>query len=163
VGNEKFRVICRSSQNPKSGAFKVRIGDFADAVAVAVLARSDEKQSKEIATELKAVLSATKRSYDVEIIEREWEVYRQTHPAVPETKGKGGRRPKEGWRDLCVIIGAYLMKHVETTREPLKAEYASEVIFSIGKTDNIPGLPAAGTIKDVLSAIKAKSPTISID
>jgi hypothetical protein len=162
VGHEKFRVIRRSSEDRKSGTFKVRVGDFAGAVAIAVLERAGEKQSTEFSAELKAILSATKRSYDVEIIESEWQAYRLAHP-MPHTKRKGGRYQKEGWRDLCIIIGAYLMKHRAKTNESLKPEHAADVIFRIGKTENITDLPAAGTIKDVLSAIKAKSANISIN
>jgi hypothetical protein len=161
VGHEKFRVIRRSSEDRRSGTFKVRVGDFADVVAVAVLERAGEKPT-EFSAELKSILSATKRSYDVEIVESEWQAYRQAHP-TPDPKRKAGRHQKEGWRDLCVIIGAYLMKHLEKTAEPLKVEHAADAIFGIGKTENIKDLPAAGTIKDVLSAIKAKLADISID
>jgi hypothetical protein len=55
------------------------------------------------------------------------------------------------------------MKYEEKTTKPLKPEHAAEVIFRICKAAGMEHPPAAATIKDVLSEIKAESATISID
>ena len=61
----------------------------------------------------------------------------------------------KGWRDLSVIISAYIIKHYETTKEEIKLEEAGKKIHEIGKADKIIGLVAPSTIKDELSKISA--------
>lgn len=125
-----------------------------------------ENKKIEASDEWKAVLKATTRTYEVEIAEREWADYLHRHNLTepgPEIKSKSGRNQKKGWRDLSIIIGAYIIKHYETTKEEIKVGGASEKIHEIAsKVDKITGLPAARTIEDELSKIKARAETISI-
>jgi hypothetical protein len=159
VSNDKFRMIRYSSENRRSGVFKVRIGDFADVIAPSML----DGAKGNLPAKLKAILSATTRSYEVEIKESEWEAYRQNQP-VMDAKGKSGRHQKQEWRDVCVIIGAYLMNYLmnyqQKTSKPLKPEHAAEAIFRHCKAAGMEHPPAAATIRDVLSNIQARSTTI---
>ena len=75
----------------------------------------------------------------------------------PEIKSKSGRHEKTGWQGLLVIIGAYITKHYQETHEHIKIEEASKNIYKLGLADRIPDLPAAPTIKGVLSKICAKA------
>jgi hypothetical protein len=61
------------------------------------------------------------------------------------------------------LIGAYITKHYETTQERIKAEQASEKIHELAEADRIPDLPAAPTIKEVLSRIRNRADEISIN
>ena len=118
------------------------------------------------ADELKALLRATNRQYEVEVAESAWADYlrrKNLSEPAPEEKSKSGRPEKVGWRALSVIIGAYIIKHYQTTNEQIKVEEASEKIHEIAKADNIPDLPAAPTIKEVLSKIRWKAETLSIN
>jgi hypothetical protein len=67
------------SKKPKSGAFKIRLGRFADEIT-AQIGQQREGQSAPASEEWKAVLKATTRLYEVEIIEREWANYLQLVP-----------------------------------------------------------------------------------
>jgi hypothetical protein len=79
-----------------------------------------------------------------------------------ERKSKSGRSEKTGWRDLSVILGAYILKHCETSREHIKIEEASKTIYDIAKNAGIRDLPAASTIKGVISHIRSKATTLEI-
>lgn len=164
VRSDKFRVIRYSSKKKNSGTFKVRLGQFAEDI-VAQVNEQLEKKKSEASEEWKAVLKATTHTYEVEITEREWADYLNrnnlTEPG-PEIKSKSGRNQKKGWRDLSIIISAYIIKHYETMKEEIKAEEASKKIHEIAKAGNIIDLPSASTIKDELSKIRAKAETLSI-
>ena len=166
VSTDKFRVI-RFSETRSSGAFKVPLGDFANEI-VAQISQQREGEHAPTSEEWKAVLKATTRKYEVEIIEREWAAFLARNAEysmqIPsKQKSNSGRHQKEGWRDLSVIIGAYIMKHCETTKELIKIEEASIKIYDIAKSDEIRDLPAPSTIKDVISKISARAATISIN
>jgi hypothetical protein len=111
VSSNKFRNIRYSSKKKNSGAFKVRLGQFADDIVIQVNEQLENKKI-EASDEWKAVLKATTHTYEVEITEREWADYLNrnnlTEPG-PEIKSKSGRNQKPGWRNLSIIIGAYIM------------------------------------------------------
>jgi hypothetical protein len=163
ISNDKFGVIRRSPKKPKSGAFKIRLGRFADEIT-AQIGQQREGQSAPASEEWKAVLKATTRLYEVEIIEREWANYLATcaAPLPLEIRSKSGRHAKTAWRDLCVIIGAYILKHCEITEEKIKINEASIKIHEIAKDEGIADLPAASTIRDRLSQIFLKAETLSM-
>jgi hypothetical protein len=71
-----------------------------------------------------------------------------------EIRSKSGRHAKTAWRDLCVIIGAYILKHCEITEEKIKINEASIKIHEIAS--------AASTIRDRLSQIFLKAETLSM-
>ena len=158
ISSNKFRVIRYSRNKKNSGAYKVRLGQFAEDIVNQV-----NKQLKNKETDASdawiAVLEATTRTYEVEITEQQWANYLARHNLAepgPEIKSKSGRHEKAGWRDLWIIIGAYITKHYQETREHIKIEEASKNIYKLGLADRIPGLPHAPTIKDVLSKISCE-------
>jgi hypothetical protein len=164
VSSNKFRNIRYSSKKKNSGAFKVRLGEFADDIVIQVNEQLETKKS-DASNEWEAVLKATTRSYEVEITERVWADYLVRHNFTepgPEIKSKSGRNQKKGWRELSIIISAYIIKHYETTKEEIKLEESSKKIHEIAKAEKIISLPAASTIKDELSKIRAKAETLSI-
>jgi hypothetical protein len=79
-----------------------------------------------------------------------------------EIRSKSGRHAKTAWRDLCVIIGAYILKHCEITEEKIKINEASIKTHEIAKDEGIADLPAASTIRDRLSQIFLKAETLSM-
>lgn len=160
VDSAKFRTLRLNKDNPSSGTFRVRLADFAEQISEVVAQRSEpEKHFAE-------VLAATEQRYEVEILEEEWARFSVASPSSlppPPRKSKPGRQELESWRDLCVYIGGYIMKHHKKTSERMKLVEASKKIHEIAKSDKIRGLPAAGTIERVLSDIVAKAEEISID
>lgn len=165
VSNDKFRVI-RFSKKRTSGAFKIRLGQFADEI-IAQISQPLEGRSAPISEEWKAVLKATTRLYEVEIIEREWANFLVSYAArlpskIRSTSGPG-RFAKTAWRELSVIIGAYILNHCKTTNEEIKIQEASINIYEIAKSEGIADLPVASTIKDVVSKICSKAATLSMN
>jgi hypothetical protein len=164
VSGDKFKVIRNLKNKPKSGAFKVRLGQFAKEVVAQVNeAPSDEQATSDI---WEAVLDATSRAYEVAITEAEWNAYEKENPPSELLQAKRenrGRDEKKGWRQVLVIIGAYIVKHYETSREKIKAEEASKKIHEIAKAEVIFEMPAESTIKDELLKILNKAESISIN
>ena len=98
-------------------------------------------------------------------MEAGWAAYeKQNLPSGPVLvkKSTSGRDEKKGWREVFVIIGAYIVKHYEITSEQIKIEEASKKIHEIAKAQGIAGLPEAPTIRGELSKIRAKAETLSI-
>jgi hypothetical protein len=142
----------------------VRLGAFPEEVVAQV---NDALGHEEVASDKwKAVLAATSHRYEVAIIEADWIAYEQRNPPsepAPEKKTKRGR-PQKNWKDLCVIIGAYITKHHQVSPEDkIKVELASEKIHKIAEDDRIFDLPTAPTIKEVLSKILSRAESISIN
>jgi hypothetical protein len=137
VSTDKFRVI-RFTRKSTSGAFKIRLGEFADEI-IAQISQQLECQSAPTSEEWKALLKATTLQYEVEIIEREWANFLGSYAAqLPlEKKSGSGRYAKTGWRNLSVIIGAYILKHCKTTNEEIKIQEANENIYKIAKREGI--------------------------
>jgi hypothetical protein len=165
IRSDEFRVIRYSRKKKNSGVFPVSLGDFAEDIVTQVNEQLKNNKS-DASNEWKAVLEATIRTYEVEIKEAEWEDYKNrnnlTEPST-EIKSKSGRHQLPSWRDLSVIIGAYLIKHYSKTKNPIKIEWAKEKIHAIAKAENDKVLPSADTIKEVLSKILSRAETISID
>lgn len=174
VTGDKFRSIRYASGDKKrTGVFKVKISDFAQEYADLVLNASKSAAKSErnrdltalFVEELRLAISAAAADYEVVILERDWEVYLQRNklqePPAHE-KSKVGRHPKTSWRDLSIIIGAYLMKHCETEKGRLKIVEASKNIHKIATNDGIEDLPASDTIKDVLAKMKSMAETLSL-
>ena len=89
----------------------------------------------------------------------------KTGPSVspPKKELKVGR-PEKNWKETCVIIGAYIIKHHQVSPEDkIKVELASEKIYKIAEDDRIFDLPTAPTIKEVLSRILSVAKVISIN
>jgi hypothetical protein len=163
VSSNKFKIIRYSKTSPKSGALTVRLSEFAEEVVTQLNEAPGREQAA--SDKWKEVLAATSHRYEVVIIEADWINYLNQHNLTepgPEIESKSGRNQKKGWRDVSVIIGAYIIKHYEKTKEEIKAKEASEKIHEIAKAGNIIDLPSASTIKDELSKIKARAETLSI-
>jgi hypothetical protein len=163
VSSDKFKMIRYSKNIRKSGALTVRLGDFPEEVVDQVNEAPGHEQAS--SDKWKAVLAVTSHRYEVAILEADWIAYEKQNPPSepkPKKKSTSGRRQKTGWRDLSVIIGAYIIKHYQETHEHIKIEEASKNIHRLAEADEIPDLPAAPTIKGVLSKIRAKAEEISI-
>ncbi len=163
VTSDKFKMIRYSKTSSKSGALKVRLGQFAEEVVAQVNEAPGHDQAA--SDKWKEVLAATSHRYEVAIMEAEWAAYeKQNLPSGPVLvkKSTSGRDEKKGWREVFVIIGAYIVKHYEITSEQIKIEEASKKIHEIAKAQGIAGLPEAPTIRGELSKIRAKAETLSI-
>src|SRR5262249_48823255 len=148
ISSDRFRSIRRSDKNDLPGTFKVRLSQVADEYIDVMRQRlnMDQRNKDEaIWRELKETIAAASDRYEVVVTDQEWMGFLQRHnldETIPETKRKGGRHPEEGWRQVCVLVGAYLFKHRELTKENLKAEEAAKKIHEIAKKDGTPDLPA---------------------
>jgi hypothetical protein len=164
VSSDKFKMIRYSKTSSKSGALTVRLGEFAEEVVAQI--NEDLGHEQAASDKWKGVLAATSHRYEVAILEADWIAYeernRPSEPA-PKNKSKLGR-PQKNWKDLCVIIGAYIIKHHQVSPEDkIKVELASETIHKIAENDQLFDLQTAPTIKEVLSKILSRAETISIN
>ena len=163
VSSDKFKMIRYSKTAAKSGAFTVRIGQFPEEVVAQINEAPGNKQPADI---WKGVLAATSHRYEAVILEADWTAYegrsRSSQPA-PKKKSKLGR-PEKNWKDLCVIIGAYILKHHRVLpKDKIKVELASETIHKIAEDDQVFDLPSAPSIKEALSNILSRAEVISIN
>jgi hypothetical protein len=114
------------------------IDEYKQAVSLGLDQSSDLKAS--LLAELGVALSSAKYRFEVYIPKSEWDQYLQRNDInepVPAIMAKPGRPPKSGWRKLVVIVGAYLIKHYEATREPIKVEFAAQQICAIATAEGI--------------------------
>ena len=175
VSSHAFRSIGRSDDDEHQlGTYTVRITKFADEY-VSALMQQQRHQGDDTAgqtnglllTELKLALSHASRCFEALIPETEWSRYLELHNIEEQhlaTKSKSGRHQREGWRDVAVIIGAYIIKHLETAPNlTIKNELAADKIHAIAVNDQVRGLPSKSTIKDLLGRIRSKAESISID
>jgi hypothetical protein len=169
IGSDQFRTLHYEKGNKhKPGTFKVRISQFADEFVQAVSSdlENGSRETASLLDELKGALSAASRRYEVVITEQEWKSYLQKHnlSEPPDLNPKAGRHQLPAWRDIAIVIGAYLIKHHATEKEkPLKIEEAAKKIHDIAKNKEISGMPAWTTIKDILSQMRSTSDTLSIN
>lgn len=162
VTNDKFKVIRRRTNEPSSGVYKIRLGE----IAATVVAHINMDSAGKPGDIWEAIIAATAKRYEVEIKEADWTLYNTENPPSGQTdllKGKSGRPQKAGWRDLSVIIGAYILKHSKQTQEQIKVDPASEIIHKIALARRVPDCPEAPTIKEVLSRIRDLAEEISIN
>ena len=144
-------MIRYSKTAAKSGAFTVRLGQFPEEVVAQI---NEAPGNKQPASDIwKGVLAATSHRYEVMILEADWTAYeeqsRSSEPA-PKKKSKLGR-PEKNWKDLCVIIGAYILKHHRVSPEDkIKVELASEKIHKIAEDDR--------SIRSAVSAVNQGCP-----
>ena len=164
VRSDKFKMIRYSKTSSKSGALTVRLGDFPEEVVAKINEAPGHEQAA--SDKWKGVLSATSHRYEVAIIEADWIAYEKQNPPsepAPKKESKLGRPPKN-WKEVCVIIGAYIIKHHQISpKDKIKVELASEVIHKIAEDDHVFDLPTAPTIKEALSKILSRAETISIN
>jgi hypothetical protein len=109
ISSDKFKIIRYSKTSSKSGAFKVRLGEFPEEVVAQVSEASSHEQAA--SDKWKGVLAATSHRYEVAIIEADWIAYeKQNPPNEPTSKKKStsGRHEKTGWR-------AYESPHFQMT------------------------------------------------
>ncbi len=169
ISSDQFRSIRRSDKKNLRGTFKVRLSQVADEYVGVVskrLKRHERGNNDAIWKQVKATLAAASHRFEVLIREQDWEDYLKKHnleEPIPVEKRKAGRRQKEGWRQLCVLVGAYLVKHQRITTEQPKIEESARQIHKIGEAERIRGLPVWSTIKDALSEIFSKADTLSIN
>lgn len=162
VDSAEFRTSLRIEKGrPSSGAFSISLAVFAEQICDVLAQRSEPANWKHMAE----LLAATGKRYEVEILEEEWARFLEASPSYlpqPCRRSKRGRNELKSWRDLCVVIGAYIIKHHQKkTSAPIKLVEASERIHKIIEKEEIRG--SASTIERALSDIVAKSKAISID
>ena len=104
-----------------------------------------------------AVVDAAARSYEVVVKTRDFLEYLETHRLEEGiTTTNVGAPQKEGWRDICSYMPAYMTAHQRDLPEVrMKIQETSEEIFRLAAADEVKDPPSAGTIKEELSkAIK---------
>jgi hypothetical protein len=159
VHSAKFKTQLRFNvDDPSSGAFLIRLADFATDIGQLIGQGSEPAAWVE-------VLAATKKQYEVEILQDEWLRFTKASPeSVPRQslRSPRGRDEKESWRRLSVLIGAYVLKHSQSGVGKPNIEAAAGRIHEIAEKEKIPDLPKAPTIQNVVSEIYALLKTISI-
>lgn len=164
VSSNKFKMIRYSKTSSKSGALTVRLGQFPEEVIAQVNEASGQTQATPDIW--KMMLAATSRRYEVVILETDLIAYEeQNRPSEPPSRKKSKvGRPEKNWKEICVIIGAYIIKHHQVSpTAKIKVEPASEVIHKIAEDDHVFDLPSAPSIKEALSNILSRAEVISIN
>jgi hypothetical protein len=151
IDSIKFRRIGRSD-DPRSGTYKIRATEFPDQISRIICAKIENKQtaSVEAVTE---VVDAAAKSYEVVVKTSALSEYRQ-RPGYAEEKttSNAGAPRKEGWREVCSYMGAYMAAHYrDTPQDRLKIGNSAREIFALAKADEVPDLPSADSIKDQVS------------
>lgn len=141
-------------RRPAHWTFKVRLQEFASELVAHILRCVPEGA---VNAELWAsVLAQSGRGHEVELLEASWTKFELTNPHVGlPSKPNFGKPAKAGWRELCQLIGSYILKHCNGNSDVLKPVEAAEEIYTSAKAQNVYDLPAASTIKDALQTIKS--------
>ena len=85
-------------------------------------------------------------------------------PPLKPSKSRRGRDAKEGWREVCVAICAYILELNGIKPTTIKPEPVSKVIYQKALDGGIAKdkLPAAETIEPFLAEVVAQIGKISI-
>jgi hypothetical protein len=156
IDSRQFRSIRRDEKC----TFKVRLSDVVDSFLELVFDSTRPSLSTaSLQDEFRSALTAASRRYEVVVQASKWKKYLERHqlaePALrsPPMKGRGGRNPLPAWNRLAVIIPAYLLAYHDKQRDKPKYEEAAHEIYNIAKDKEVPAIPAADTLKDVISEI----------
>jgi hypothetical protein len=152
---EKYRKIVRDSHNPQSGSYALRGDQFPDQVARVVCDRikPDQKDFTSSLGGVAAVIQAAGKLNEVTIKTNDFlNFLRIRGLEEKEPRGSGGRHRKEGWREICSYIAAYMVAHYkDQPAVKLKIDEAGEAIHDIATGDGVPDVPAGSTIKEQVS------------
>jgi hypothetical protein len=155
IDSSKFRRIARTD-DPKSGTYTIRANEFPDQVASIICSKigSNERTSGQHQVEsgmerVTDVIKATARPYEVTIKTKDFSDYLQRHDLEESTTTANvGRRRKEGWRDICSYMAAYMIAHY---KDGLTAGDSAKEIVDLAKADEVENLPSADTLKEQVS------------
>ena len=158
VSTNDMRVI-KFTDDPSTGSFKRPPGMFSKEVMAAVTAATKEKLD---VNAFEAVLAACTKPIEVSILQSVWDEYQARNP---RTSGEvRGRNPKSAWRDVYIVVGAYIIRHFQERGEIIKPNKVAEIILQICRKDGIAAadLPEAATLVDQLSKIVKKAKAIQV-
>ncbi len=164
TGSNKLRSIGRNRNDPKSGAYRVRADKFPDQVATFVCKQiksneqtSERNKAKPNLDAVTTVLDAAAKSYEVTVKTKDFLDYLRRHGIEERTiTGKAGRDPKEGWRQVCSYMAAYMAAHHrDHPTNAMKIEESARAIFDLANADGVHDLPSWATIKEEVSKAMA--------
>jgi len=150
------------SDKPSSGAYKVRLADFAKEIGDLMSQKQSDSPKQWV-----AAFGATRHQYEVDILDGEWRRFSEEHPEyfalAPQAPGSTrGNKQKKGWRDLAVIIAVHMVKlYQEPSKHRAKIDQVKNDIYEIAKTAKINDLPKPDAIGRVVSEIVNKIEAIS--
>ena len=160
ISSDNFAIIRRTPKVQGSGAYKLYLAEVSDE-----LANQLNKIGRSASEDWKEILRASAKQYEVVIERNLWSKYlsgQQTQTLSSERKPKGGRHQKKAWRNLAIVIAAYIIKHYETEVKRIKPEAevreiksgeAGQNIHELAKKLQIQDLPASPTISGEISKI----------
>jgi hypothetical protein len=164
VSSPDLRSLGSSDDDGRPGTYEVRIGAFASEFVESLRPRLTSGTPTGW-KEFEDALRTASRQYEVVVMEREWHAYLKLNNLEyppSEHRTLSGRPEKGSWRKLSVIIGAYLLKDMESTNKDLKIEAAAKIIHNRANEDGIQNLPSVATIRDCLSEIRKMAPDFSM-
>ena len=154
ASNKLRKKIVRNQTDPKSGSYKLSPHQFPEQVAAVIDEQAKSNEPANVAR-LCAIVKTAGSRHEVTVRATVFRNYLQRHEIVENTMApKGGRNPKEGWRDVCSYAAAYLVLHFRDFPGKVPdLEAASRGILDWAKADGIvPGtLPGWGTLKEQVS------------
>ena len=122
LAREKFAGIGRKPNDPKSGSYRIRGNQFSDQIAkiISDQIQVDRHDPKTALATISAVIAAAEKMTEVTIKTRDITNYLQTLGLNEQfSTGKAGRHRKEGWREICSYMAAYMTAHFRD--QPSKA------------------------------------------
>jgi len=145
--SDKFRAI--RIGNNKKGIYVVRPSEFADEILHLI---EEKRKSQSSATRndfqlrtLRSILSHASKKHEVLIHEADWGNYLTKIPKINEVRrSTRGRRPKEGWKQTCVILAAFLIKHGAPAGT--KHEALGKRIHELATKEGVMDMPADSSI-----------------
>jgi hypothetical protein len=164
----QFRRIARETNDLKSGSFRLRGDQFPDQIAkiisdqIQIGRQGDEATLKRISDVVAMAgkrIEVTVKTADITNFLRSLGL--DDHVAY---SAGGGRRQKEGWRDISSYMAAYMVAHYRSTPEAaLKVEISGDAIYNLARQDGVPDIPVGSTIKEQISKALALLEKLSLD
>jgi hypothetical protein len=163
---KRFGKIARNPNDPKSGSFRLRGDQFPDQIAKIVSDRiqAGSRDPRTALAEISAVIAGAGKLIEVTI--KEISDFLQTRGLREQVSpSKAGRRRKEGWRELCSYMAAYMVAHFrDLPGVELKITEVGQAIYEVARADGVPGLPDGKSIIEYVSKAMAllKEPSFSL-
>jgi len=162
--DELLSLYYKDGSDKKTGAYKVRLREFASEYVLALTGnefdgKSDSQSISLPLAHFREALALTQRSFEVKIDGNVWQAYlAKGDISDPSTKRKAtpGDHQREGWRELTEIVGAYIASHFQKSNNRIKHSHAAEEIYTTASAEAVKGLPGKKTIAEVLSKIEKR-------
>ena len=147
VDPQSFSSMRKSQKGKRTGRFTVELREFVDQFIEAL-----ELDKADLVKEIRAIITAGGRVEPV-ILASEWDEFRQRIQLGTSPLESRGRRQKEAWRELSILIAQHFLKLGVRGARAADASKIAHSVVADAERQSIPGVPKPDTIRPEIGKI----------